>query len=85
MYFLAPLAYVIALSWIFYGQKEVLTKEQYDMAAVRVKEMTAYEKQHKEQKKARKGVVEQFQAQSAYGSDITRLQASSQYTLLRST
>ena len=83
MYFLAPLVYAVALSWLFYGQKEILTQEHYDVAAKRAKDITAYEKQQREQKKARKGVVEQFQAQSAYGSDITRLQAAGQYTLLR--
>ena len=84
MYFLAPLFYLATFSLIFYGRKEVFSQEQYDIGAKNVKQLTAYEKQQKEQGKARKGVVEQFQSQSAYGSDITRLQATSQYTLLRS-
>ena len=84
MYFLAPLVYMAAFSWIFYQQKEVLSQDQYDIAEKNVKQFTAWEKQQKEQGKARKGVVEQFQTQSAYGSDITRLQASSQFTLMKS-
>ena len=83
MYFLAPLVYLAAFSWIFYQQKEVMSQEDYDAIADQVKRFTVWEKQMKEQGKARKGVVEQFQSQSAYGSDITRLQASSQFTLIR--
>ena len=84
MYFLAPLVLVAGFSVILYGQKLIMTEDQYKIAEQTVKEIAKFYKEVKAQKKAQGSVVRQFQAQSAYGSDIGRLAAASQYVILRS-
>ena len=84
MYFLAPLVLAAGFSVILYGQKLIMTEDQYKIAEQMAKEPTKHYKDIKAQKKAQGGVVRQFQAQSAYGSDIGRLAAASQYVILRS-
>ena len=84
MYFLAPLVLVAGFSVILYGQKLIMTEDQYKIAEQVAKDIAKYHKDMKAQKKAHGSVGRQFQAQSAYGSDIGRLTAASQYVILRS-
>ena len=84
MYFLAPLVLVAGFSFILYGQKLIMTEDQYTIAEQHVKEMAKFLKDVKAQKKAQGDVVQQFQAQSAYGSDIGRLAVAQQYVIVRS-
>ena len=84
MYFLAPLVLVAGFSVILYGQKLIMTEDQYKIAEQVAKDIAKFLKDTKAQKKAQGSVVRQFQAQSAYGSDIGRLAAASQYVIVRS-
>ena len=84
MYFLAPLVLVAGFSVILYGQKLIMTEDQYKIAEQVAKDIAKFLKDTKAQKKAQGSVVRQLQAQSSYGSDIGRLTAASQYVILRS-
>ena len=84
MYFLAPLVLAAGFSVVLYGQKLIMTEAQYKIAEQTVKEVAKFYKAIKAQKKAQRGVVQQFQAQSAYGSDIGRLAAAQQYVIQKS-
>ena len=80
MKLLAPVLYTLAFSVILYGTKLVYPKEQYDQ----VKQAVALNEQIKKQGGWQQpGVVQQFQQQSAYGPDLGRMAATSQYTLIK--
>ena len=86
MKLLAPAVITLLFSMFLYGTKLVYGKEEYDQ----VKQFVARNEQIKKQGKAHAaqadvvmGVVQQFQQQSAYGPDIGRMAATSQYTLIK--
>ena len=80
MKLLAPVLYTLAFSVILYGTKLVYPKEQYDQ----VKQAVALNEQIKKLGGWQQpGVVQQFQQQSAYGPDLGRMAAASQYTLIK--
>ena len=83
MKLLAPVVITVALSWFLYGQKLVFGKEQYDLGVSFLKWVNARNEQLKKQGEARVNVVEQFQQQSAYGPDLGRMEAASQYTIIK--
>ena len=83
MYFLAPLVYLVVLSGALYKLQLVMPKEHYDPVVKRVKEYRLWLAQQKTQKKARKSVVQQFQSQPTYGSELSGMQAAEQYTILK--
>ena len=84
MYFLAPLVLAAGFRVVLYGQKLIMTEDQFKIAEQVAKDNAKFFKDTKAQKKAQGSVVRQFQAQSAYGSDIGRLPAAAQYVILRS-
>ena len=83
MKLLAPVLYTLAFSVILYGTKLVFSKEQYDLGVSFLKWVNARNEQLKKQGEARVNVVEQFQQQSAYGPDLGRMEAASQYTIIK--
>ena len=83
MYFLAPLVYLVVLSGALYKFDLIMPKEHYDVVVKRVQEYRQWLAQQKAQKTARKTVVQQFQAQPTYGSELSGMQAAEQYTLLK--
>ena len=83
MKLLAPVLYTLAFSVILYGTKLVWSKESHDFALQLINQYVAIKEQIKKQEKARGDVVEQFQQQSAYGPDLGRMAAASQYTLIK--
>ena len=83
MKLLAPVLYTLAFGVILYGTKLVWSKEHYDFALQVINRYNAIQEQIKKQTKARVDVVEQFQQQSAYGPDLGRMAAASQYTLIK--
>ena len=83
MYFLAPLVYLVVLSGALYKFQLVMNKEQYDHIGKHIKNYRLALAQEKAQKKARKTVVQQFQAQPTYGTELAGMQAAEQYTILK--
>ena len=83
MYFLAPLVYLVVLSGALYKFDLIMPQEHYDPVVKRVKEYRQWQAQQKAQKKARKTVVQQFQAQPTYGTELAGMQAAEQYTILK--
>ena len=83
MKLLAPVLYTLAFSVILYGTKLVWSKENHDFALQVINRYVEIQEQIKKQTKARVDVVEQFQQQSAYGPDLGRMAAASQYTLIK--
>ena len=83
MKLLAPAVITLLFSMFLYGTKLVFSKEQYDLGLNFLTWVLARNEQLKKQGEARVGVVEQFQQQSAYGPDLGRMEAASQYTIIK--
>ena len=84
MYFLAPLVLVAGFSFILYGQKLIMSEEEYDANSKFVHEWMVHKNRYEAFKKHAKGVVQQFLAAPGYGKEMGQIELASKFTVLRS-